>query len=82
MPVKRAAGAAQVEPRPIVTAPEDFAIYRKRTPGVFYFLGVNAGGVAAKDAAPSHSPDFVVDAAALATGARAHVLTALDCPSG
>lgn len=76
--LRRAAGDANVEQAPVITASEDFAYYQKQAPGVFYFLGVNAEGVSAKDAAPNHSPYFFVNEKALATGVRAHVITALD----
>lgn len=76
--LKRAAGDGNVELAPIITASEDFSAYRRVAPSVFYFLGVNAPGIAAKDAAPNHSPYFFVNEAALTTGVRAHVLTALD----
>ncbi len=76
--LKRAAGDANVELAPIIMASEDFSAYQQRIPGLFYLLGVDAEGVAAKDAAPNHSPYFFVNEAALVTGVRAHVLTALD----
>ncbi len=76
--LKRAAGEANVALEPVVMASEDFSAYQQKIPGLFYFLGINADGVSAKDAAPNHSPYFFVNEAALATGVRAHVLTALD----
>ena len=76
--LRRAAGNANVEPASLITASEDFAVYEQTIPGVFYLLGVNADGVAAKDAAPNHSPYFFVNEAALVTGVRAHVWVALD----
>jgi amidohydrolase len=76
--LKRAAGDTNVELAPIVMASEDFSTYQQRIPGLFYFLGVDQEGVAAKDAATNHSPYFFVNEATLATGVRAHVLTALD----
>lgn len=76
--LKRAAGADHVELSPVIMASEDFSAYQQKIPGFFYFLGVDAEGVAAKDAAPNHSPYFFVNEAALPVGVRAHVLTALD----
>ena len=76
--LQRAAGEQNVEAAPLITASEDFAAYEQAIPGVFYLLGINADGVAARDAAPNHSPNFFVNEAALATGVRAHVLVALD----
>jgi amidohydrolase len=76
--LRRAAGEANVELAPVIMASEDFSAYQHRMPGLFYFLGVNADGVSTRDTAPNHSPYFFVNEAALATGVRAHVLTALD----
>jgi amidohydrolase len=76
--LRRAAGDENVELSPVIMASEDFSAYEEKIPGLFYFLGVNVDGVATKDAAPNHSPYFFVNEAALETGVRAHVLTALD----
>jgi len=76
--LQKAAGKDQVEIAPVITASEDFSAYQKKIPGVFYFLGVNADGVAPEDAARNHSGLFYVNEKALAVGVRAHVQTALD----
>ncbi len=75
--LRRAAGDANVVLGPIIMASEDFSAYQQKIPGLFYILGINADGVAVKDAAPNHSPNFFVNEAALIVGVRAHVFTAL-----
>jgi amidohydrolase len=69
--LERVAGPERViEPLPW-TAAEDFSRYQERVPGVFFFLGTNPPGVAPADAAPNHSPRFLVDEGALEIGVRA-----------
>jgi amidohydrolase len=76
--LERVAGADQVvEPLPW-TGAEDFSLYQERVPGVFLFLGTNPPGVATADAAPNHSPRFVLDEAALEVGVRALAALAVD----
>ncbi len=53
------------------TGSEDFSFFQQEVPGVFFFLGVTAPGQDPANAAPNHSPRFVVDDAALVTGVRA-----------
>jgi len=76
--LEKAAGKGNVDIAPVITASEDFSAYQKKISGVFYFLGVNADGVAPEDAARNHSGLFYVNEKALAVGVRAHVQTALD----
>jgi amidohydrolase len=76
--LEKAAGKSNVETAPVITASEDFSAYQKKIPGVFYFLGVNADGVAPEDAARNHSGLFFVNEKALSVGVKAHVQTALD----
>jgi len=45
---------------------------------VFLFLGTNPPGVALADAAPNHSPRFLLDEGALETGVRALAQLAVD----
>lgn len=67
-----------VNPNGAWTPSEDFSEYTRDIPGLFVFLGVNAPGVPAEDAAPNHSPLFYVNEAALPTGVRALVSLATD----
>ncbi len=63
---------------PIVMGAEDFSWYQKQIPGLFVMLGVNMPGVGADQAAPNHSPLFVVNESALKTGVRTLSTLALD----
>lgn len=74
----RVAGARGVASAPPRTVSEDFAAYQQRMPGMFVFLGVTPAGTAPEDAAPNHSPRFVMDEAALSTGTRALAALAVD----
>jgi amidohydrolase len=66
-----------LEFRPVMPA-EDFAYFQQAVPGVFFFYGVNAPGVAAADAAPNHNPRFFVHEPAMETALRAMLAVALD----
>ena len=76
--LERAAGRSHVRRAPPVMASEDFGFYQQRFPGLYYFLGISAAGVAEEDTPPNHSPYFTVNEQALETGVRAHVILALD----
>jgi len=69
--LERAAGAGSVEDVLPWTGAEDFAFYAQRAPGLFFWLGVRAPGVAAADAAQIHTPGFDPDEDALPLGVRA-----------
>jgi amidohydrolase len=60
---------AVVETLP-VTGAEDFSYYQQRVPGLFLWLGVRDPDVPAAEAAPNHSPQFVVDEDGLLLGVR------------
>jgi amidohydrolase len=67
----RAFGAEKVhDARPTTTA-EDFSYFANRVPGMFIWLGSRDPAVALADAAPNHSPRFLVDERTLVTGVRA-----------
>ena len=53
------------------TGAEDFSFYAQQTPGLFFFLGVNAPGD--EDSPSNHSPYFYVDDSALSNGVKAFV---------
>ena len=61
---------------------EDFSYFQKKIPGMMFFLGINMTGVATGEAASNHSPYFVVNDAALATGVRSLSNLALDYLQG
>ena len=64
------------------TGAEDFSRYQERVPGVFFFLGINPPDVALADAAPNHSPRFLVDEDALEVGVRALAHLTVDTLTG
>ena len=61
---------------------EDFSLYQKVAPGVFYFLGVNQAGVKTEDAAANHSTRFFVNEDALPIGVKTYASLALDYLAG
>ena len=70
--------ADKVTEGPMVMGAEDFSWYQQQIPGLFVMLGVNLPGVSADQAAPNHSPLFVVNESALKTGVRTLSTLALD----
>jgi amidohydrolase len=73
----KATGGKVVE-APLIMGAEDFAWYQREIPGLFVMLGVNMDGVTAEQAAPNHSPLFMVNDAALPAGVRLLSTLALD----
>ncbi|HEU4628416.1 MAG TPA: amidohydrolase [Gemmatimonadaceae bacterium] len=69
--------ADDVDIAQVTTTAEDFALYQKRVPGMFLFLGVTPPDAPAPVAA-NHSPRFTVDEAALPTGVKTLVGLAVD----
>jgi amidohydrolase len=69
--LRRVAGAGRVVLSPPSLAAEDFSFFARRVPGFYFSLGIVPDGVDPADAAPNHSPRFVVDEAALPVGVRA-----------
>jgi amidohydrolase len=65
-------------------AADDFAYFSRAVPGFFFGLGVTPPGIPAGQAAPNHSPQFVVDDAALPVGTRAllHVVVSHQFGAG
>jgi amidohydrolase len=63
----RTAKLVPVLPR---TGAEDFAFFAKQVPAMYYWLGVRDPGTPVAEAAPNHSPRFLVDDGALAVGVR------------
>jgi amidohydrolase len=80
--LRRAAGDANVGTAQVTTTAEDFALYQKRVPGVFVFLGITPRDADLATVAANHSPRFVVDEAALPTGVTALVGLAVDFLGG
>jgi len=52
-------------------AAEDFSFFLKEVPGLFFYVGAVPRGQDPGEAAPNHSPNFVIDEKALVVGVRA-----------
>ncbi|HEV8363492.1 MAG TPA: amidohydrolase [Gemmatimonadaceae bacterium] len=76
--LRRTLGAANVLPAQQTTTAEDFSLYQRKVPGMFFFLGVTPKGTDPRSAAPNHSPRFFADEAALVPGMRALANLAVD----
>jgi len=76
--LRRTLGAANVLPAQQTTTAEDFSLYQRKVPGMFFFLGVTPKGTDPRTAAPNHSPRFFADEAALVPGMRALANLAVD----
>lgn len=70
LPTLKKASDGRVFPSPLVTGSEDFSYYAQRVPGLFFFLGVTPSERMGQ-AAPNHSPEFLIDDQALLTGIKA-----------
>jgi amidohydrolase len=81
-PTIRRATAAAVRDDAVWMPSEDFSLFSKKVPGVFYFMGVNKAGVKAEDAAANHSTKFFVNEDALPTGVKTYATLALDFLKG
>jgi len=73
-----AAGSGRVQQAPLIMGAEDFSYFQEQIPGFYFFLGVNADGVEAGDAASNHSPYFFANEDSLIVGVRAMAGLALD----
>ena len=76
--LQRVVGTEGLRLAPKVTGSEDFPVFTKEIPGVFYFLGVAPKGADLSKQAANHSPLFFADEAALPTGVRSMANLALD----
>lgn len=76
--LRRTLGAANVLPAQQTTTAEDFSLFQRKVPGMFFFLGVTPKGTDPRTAAPNHSPRFFADEAALVPGMRALANLAID----
>ncbi|MEO6444887.1 MAG: amidohydrolase [Gemmatimonadaceae bacterium] len=76
--LKRALGDGNVLVGQQTTTSEDFSLFQKKVPGMFFFLGVTPKGTDPSKVAPNHSPKFFADEAALVPGMKALSAVALD----
>lgn len=70
LPTLQKVSSGRVFPSPLVTGSEDFSYYAQKVPGLFFFLGVTPSRHMGQ-AAPNHSPEFVIDDQALIVGIKA-----------
>lgn len=71
LPVLQAIPDRKVIEVPKQTPSEDFAFFADAVPGMFILIGATPEGTDPATAAPNHSPNFVVDEAALPIGVEA-----------
>ena len=80
--IRRVATGERVNPNGLWMPSEDFSAFTKTIPGLYVFLGVNAPGVTAEQAAPNHSPKFFVNEDALPVGVKTFVGLVTDYMAG
>ncbi len=76
--LRRAVGADNVVEIPLSTGAEDFALYAREVPGMFFFVGATPAGQDPATAPGNHSPAFFLDESALDLGLRALLTASLD----
>ncbi|HEX5755695.1 MAG TPA: amidohydrolase [Arenimonas sp.] len=74
----RVVGDANVKEMKPITGAEDFSLFAREVPGVFFFVGSTAPGIDAETAPSNHSPQFVLDEKALQVGLRALLASSLE----
>jgi amidohydrolase len=74
----RVAGCLFDPNAPMTGTAEDFSLYQKEIPGLYFFLGVAPKGTDSANWAANHSPRFNPDEGALLTGVRALASLAVD----
>ncbi|MBD3825900.1 MULTISPECIES: M20 family metallopeptidase [Stenotrophomonas] len=75
-------GEANVYEPPLQMGAEDFSLYAKEVPGLFFFVGATGEGIDPATAPANHSPKFLLDEKALDVGLRALLQVSLDYLNG
>ncbi|MEG2805744.1 M20 family metallopeptidase [Stenotrophomonas sp.] len=75
-------GAGNVYEPPLQMGAEDFSLYAKEVPGLFFFVGATSEGIDPATAPANHSPRFLLDEKALDVGLRALLQVSLDYLNG
>lgn len=75
-------GAENVYEPPLQMGAEDFSLYAKEVPGLFFFVGSTSVGIDPATAPANHSPKFLLDEEALDVGLRALLQVSLDYLNG
>ncbi len=76
--LRTAASEANVLETEWVTGAEDFSYFGTKAPAFFFYLGAKPEGIAKKDAAPHHTPDFLLDDSKLYVGVKAFCQLVID----
>ena len=76
--LERVAGAGRCLVVPKVMGSEDFSLFQRVVPGLFFFVGVVPLADDPLKVAPNHSPRFFIDEASLVVGVRALANLACD----
>lgn len=71
-------GEGNVYEPPLQMGAEDFSLYAKEVPGLFFFVGATGKGIDPATAPANHSPKFLLDESALDVGLRALLQVSLD----
>ncbi len=71
-------GKDNVYEPPLQMGAEDFSLYAKEVPGMFFFVGSTSAGIDPATAPANHSPKFLLDEKALDVGFRALLQVSLD----
>lgn len=74
----KTAGEDNIHIIPAITGAEDFAFYAQKIPSMFFFTGGMSPDMDRKNAAPHHTPDFILDEAGMKTGVKALLNLTLD----
>ena len=75
-------GKDNVYEPPLQMGAEDFSLYAKEVPGMFFFVGSTSVGIDPATAPANHSPKFLLDEKALDVGFRALMQVSLDYLNG
>ncbi|TGV29581.1 amidohydrolase, partial [Mesorhizobium sp. M8A.F.Ca.ET.142.01.1.1] len=71
-------GKDNVYEPPLQMGAEDFSLYAKEVPGMFFFVGSTSVGIDPATAPANDSPTFLLDEKALDVGLRALLQVSLD----
>jgi amidohydrolase len=80
--LQRVAGPGKATTAALITGAEDFSLFQKEIPGMFFFLGIVPEGQDPATAPANHSPHFFADEGALPVGVRAMTNLAVDFLTG
>jgi amidohydrolase len=79
--LEKAAGKENVSESDWTTGAEDFSYFGEKAPSFYFFIGGMPKGKNPKDAAPHHTPDFIIDDSRLDVGVKAFCNIVFDYQS-